>query len=124
MYDALARALHMTVYRKDEIPDRYHYRDHRRIPPIIGVADEGFSISSRSFYEGRPGRYGGANHGYDNELLSMGATFIAAGPAFKEGVVVPPFRNIHVYELLCHVLGLEPAPNDGSLDAVRGMLRE
>jgi hypothetical protein len=54
----------------------------------------------------------------------MGATFIAAGPAFQEGVVVPAFANIHVYELLCRVLGLAPAPNDGSLEVLRGVLRE
>ena len=124
VYEALSQAMHLSVYRKEDIPDRYHYRDHRRIPPIVAVAEEGWSISSRSFYERRPGRYGGANHGYDNELLSMGATFIAAGPAFKQGMVVPAFANIHVYELLCHVLGLAPAPNDGSLEAMREMLRE
>ncbi|UCF40156.1 MAG: alkaline phosphatase family protein [Gemmatimonadota bacterium] len=124
VYEALSEAMHLSVYRKAEIPDRFHYRDHRRIPPIVAVAAEGWSISSRSFYEERPGRYGGANHGYDNELLSMGATFIAAGPAFKQGAVVPPFENVHVYELLCQVLGLRPAPNDGSLEAVRGVLRE
>jgi predicted AlkP superfamily pyrophosphatase or phosphodiesterase len=124
VYEGLSQAMHLAVYRKEEIPDRFHYRDHRRIPPIVTVAEEGWSISSRSFYEQRPGRYGGANHGYDNQLLSMGATFIAAGPAFKQGVVVPPFENVHVYELLCRVLGLEPAANDGSLEAVRGMLRE
>jgi predicted AlkP superfamily pyrophosphatase or phosphodiesterase len=124
VYEGLSQAMHLSVYRRVEIPDRFHYRDHRRIPPLVAVAEEGWSISSRSFYEQRPGRYGGANHGYDNELLSMGATFIAAGPAFRQGVVVPPFENIHVYELLCRVLGLEPAANDGSLEAVREMLRE
>jgi predicted AlkP superfamily pyrophosphatase or phosphodiesterase len=124
VYEALSQAMHLTVYRKADIPDRYHYREHRRIPPILAVADEGWSVSSRESYARRPGRYGGANHGYDNELPSMGATFIAAGPAFRQGVVVPAFANVHVYELLCHVLGLVPAPNDGSLEAVRGVLRE
>jgi hypothetical protein len=43
----------------------------------------------------------------------MGATFIANGPAFRHGVVIPSFENIHIYNLLCAVLGLKPAPNDG-----------
>jgi hypothetical protein len=38
-------------------------------------------------------------------------------------VVVPAFSNIHVYELMAQVLGLTPAPNDGSPDSVRMMLR-
>jgi ectonucleotide pyrophosphatase/phosphodiesterase family protein 7 len=37
--------------------------------------------------------------------------------------VVEPFRNIHVYDLICEILGLRPAPNDGSPDSTRGMLR-
>jgi ectonucleotide pyrophosphatase/phosphodiesterase family protein 7 len=53
----------------------------------------------------------------------MRAIFIAAGPAFRRGYVAEPFQNIHVYELICAVLGLRPAPNDGSLDSVRVMLR-
>ena len=41
------------------------------------------------------------------------AFWLASGPSFVEGVTLPPFDNIHVYELLAAALGLEPAPNDG-----------
>ncbi len=109
------------VYRKAEIPERFHYREHRRIAPIIAIADEGWSIGSRSSFDAN--RYRGATHGYDNQLLSMRALFIAQGPAFRSGLTVEPFQSIHLYELLCAVLGLTPAPNDGSLDSVRVMLR-
>lgn len=34
----------MKVYLKEEIPDRYHYSHHKRIQPIILVADEGWTI--------------------------------------------------------------------------------
>ncbi|MGB3565221.1 MAG: ectonucleotide pyrophosphatase/phosphodiesterase [Thermoanaerobaculia bacterium] len=125
VYAALAGAHpHLQVYRKDDLPERFHYRDNRRIPPIIGLADEGWSITSRSRQSRRRDRHQGANHGYDNQLLSMGATFIATGPAFEQGQVVPPFENIHIYELLCALLGLDPAPNDGDLEVAKGMLRE
>jgi ectonucleotide pyrophosphatase/phosphodiesterase family protein 5 len=124
VYAALAGAHpHLQVYRKGDLPERFHYRDNRRIPPIIGLADEGWSITSRSRQSRRRDRHQGANHGYDNQLLSMGATFIATGPAFEQGQVVPPFENIHIYELLCALLGLDPAPNDGDLEVVKGMLR-
>lgn len=113
----------LSVYRKREIPERFHYREHRRIPPILGVADEGWTITTRTRLEASPEDYHGGSHGYDNELVSMGALFLAAGPAFRQGVVVPPFANIHLYELMCHILGIEPAPNDGNLDAVRELLR-
>jgi predicted AlkP superfamily pyrophosphatase or phosphodiesterase len=124
VYSALEPAHpHLSVYLKEEVPERYHFRDNLRIPPIIAVADEGWSITTRGYYDSRPNAYTGATHGYDNLLTSMGALFIASGPAFKEGLSVPAFQNVHIYELLCEVLGLTPAPNDGSLDSVKAVLR-
>ena len=123
VYRALANAHpHLTVYRKRDIPERLHYRHHRRIAPIIAIADEGWSIARRGAFNRRSRRYTGGTHGYDNSVKSMHALFIASGPAFKDGLVVEPFQNIHIYELLCAVLGLRPAPNDGSLDSVVVML--
>ena len=49
--------------------------------------------------------------------------FIAHGPSFKKNVTVPHFTNVNVYSLLCHLLGVTPAPNDGTLSATSDMLR-
>lgn len=123
-YDRLHGANpHLTVYRKSEIPARFHYDSNPRIPTILALADEGWTVSSHARFDRNPSRAGGGEHGYDNLLPDMGALFIASGPAFKSGVVVKPFQNIHVYDLLAHILGLRPAPNDGSLDSTRAMLR-
>ncbi len=62
-------------------------------------------------------------HGYDNELESMRATFIAHGAAFKRGTVVEPFENIHIYNLMAKILGLIPAKNDGDLERVKGFTK-
>ena len=62
-------------------------------------------------------------HGYDNRYQSMQATFIAHGEAFKRAYVAEPFENIQVYNLMCEILGLKPATNDGNLDTVRDMLK-
>jgi ectonucleotide pyrophosphatase/phosphodiesterase family protein 7 len=53
----------------------------------------------------------------------MAGVFVATGPAFANGKIVDPFENVHLYALLCHILGIEPAPNDGNLDAIRKVLR-
>jgi predicted AlkP superfamily pyrophosphatase or phosphodiesterase len=113
----------LAVFRRAEIPERWHFRAHRRIQPLQALAVEGWSISTRPFFDAYPDAYRGATHGYDNALPSMRAVFLATGPAFRKGVTVPPFQNIHVYALLCELLGLTPAPNDGSRDSVVGMLR-
>jgi predicted AlkP superfamily pyrophosphatase or phosphodiesterase len=111
---------HLAVYRREEIPARLHFRDNRRITPLVGLADEGWSIvASRESRQPPRGM-----HGYDNALESMRALFVAHGPAFWGGIEIEPFEIVHLYELLAAVLGLDPAPNDGSPQALRGVLRE
>ena len=123
VYAALKEAPHVSFYKKAEIPEALHFRAHRRIPALVGVADEGWRITTRSFYNRNPSRFDGGTHGYDHRLPSMSALFIARGPAFTEGKTVGPFANIHVYNLMTTILGVEPAPNDGDFEAVRHLLR-
>lgn len=121
----LKRAPHLAVYRREEVPAYLNFRDHPRIPPIIAIADDGWSIVTREQFERlAAGHDSGGTHGYDHRLPSMGALFVAHGPAFKEGVVTAPFQNIHLYALMASILNLEPAPNDGRLDSVRAVLRD
>ena len=37
---------HLTVYKKEEIPDKWHHKGHRRVAPIIVVSDFGWMIST------------------------------------------------------------------------------
>jgi predicted AlkP superfamily pyrophosphatase or phosphodiesterase len=120
VHRALERAPHLTVYRKGELPERFHL-DGPRVPPIVALADEGWTISRRTAKEPAPNIILG-NHGYDNTLPSMGALFVARGPAFRRGLRVPAFRNIHIYPLIAEVLGIEPEESDGSLDTLRAVL--
>ena len=117
VYRRLSRAPHLKVYRKSEIPAAFHYRASPRIQPIVALADEGWIVATRA---SRPPPRG--MHGYPPDLPSMRALFLARGPAFGRSLQVEPFQNIHIYSLLAHILGLTPAPNDGSLDSVRAVL--
>ena len=107
---------HLMIYRRSEVPAAYHYRDNARIPPIIGVADDGWAVLTRPQLPPRGG------HGYPPERPSMRAIFIGRGPAFRKGAVVEPFQNIHIYPLLTHILGLRQASSDGTLDSVKTVL--
>lgn len=110
------------VFLKDELPDHYHFSDHYRIPDIIMIADVGFTITSRNFFEDR-GVTGGT-HGFDHQAPEMRTIFLADGPAFKNGEVVEPFQSVHIYELMCKILDLEPATNNGNLESVEELLIE
>jgi len=108
----------MTVYLKEEIPERLHYRNHRRITPIICIADDGWSITDHSYFDSHPEAFTGGTHGYDPVYDSMHGVCIASGPAFSDGITVPPIKNIHLYSLMAQVMNLQPAETDGSLDSI------
>lgn len=121
--DALSAAHpHLRVWRKQETPQRWHYRKHRRIPPLLAVADAGWRIATRGYFARYPERFDGGMHGYDNAAVSMHGIFVARGPHFREGVVVEPFGSIDVYPLLAELLGIPPVPHDGDLERVRPLL--
>jgi len=119
---------HAQCYLKQQIPARFRYQNNRRIAPIICLANEGWRIFEHRKYldelqGGKIPRHLIGAHGYDNALPSMRATFIAHGPAFKSGIVVEPFDNVDVYNIMTDVLGLKAARNDGNLSTTRSMLR-
>ena len=128
--DSVVRALagrnpHLGVWRRDAIPERFHYRANPRIPPVVVLAEPGWSVAARrSDVTSHADRYTGGAHGYDDTVAVMRALFVAAGPAFRQGVTAAPFRNIHVYDLVARILGLTPAPNDGSPDSTATLLRD
>jgi predicted AlkP superfamily pyrophosphatase or phosphodiesterase len=117
----LAPHEHMRCWRKSEVPARLHYGTNPRIPALLCLADDDWLITTRQ-NEARRKRFSLGEHGYDNDDVAMRALFVAHGPAFKRGVVVPEFDNVDVYPLLAHLLGIAPQPNDGDYAAVSGML--
>lgn len=116
---------HLSVYRREETPPHLHYRTHPRVPPVIALADDGWTLASRTQVLGwqKDGRKLGGAHGYDPNTKSMQGLLIVSGPQFRTGEVTPPIQNIHLYEMMSRVLGLTPAPNDGSLSATDGFFR-
>jgi predicted AlkP superfamily pyrophosphatase or phosphodiesterase len=111
-----------TVYKKEDIPEEYHVKNHIRVPEIMVIADIGYTIATNGYLENR--EIMGATHGYDHRTPEMRSFFLATGPVFKEGEGSGPFQNIHLYELMAHMLNINPSPNDGSLDSLRHILRE
>ncbi|CAA7051507.1 unnamed protein product [Microthlaspi erraticum] len=85
-----------------------HYVENDRIPPIIGLVDEGFKVEQK---KSEAKECGGA-HGYDNAFFSMRTIFIGHGPMFLEGKKVASFENVEIYNVISLILGLKAAPNN------------
>ncbi|KAL8045258.1 hypothetical protein ABFX02_08G101300 [Erythranthe guttata] len=83
---------YLKVYLKEDLPSRLHYSDSYRIPPIIGLVEEGFKVEQKN---SKIQECGGA-HGYDNAFFSMRTIFIGHGPEFAVGKKIPSFENVHI----------------------------
>ena len=126
IYESLRGASpHLAVYRRSEIPERYHLRDSPRTPPILGVPDVGWQATVRRTdrQQDLVTRALRGDHGQDPADPRMHGLFIARGPAFREGTAVDRIENVEIYPVMMAILGLEPAPNDGNADTMLTLLR-
>jgi alkaline phosphatase D len=111
----------MRAYRRGHLPPDYRLTDADRGPDLFLVPEPGWLLSRRSVPFSKTYL---ATHGYDPRERDMNATFIAEGPAFREGAVVEAFENVNLYPLFAHVLDLKPAKTDGDLAKVEDVLKE
>lgn len=107
----------MAVYKKEDIPERFHYQHNARIMPILVEAKEGWTIM-----QNRTGPFMLGNHGYDNTIRSMQPVFVARGPAFRQHYKKTSIRSVDLYPLMCHILSIPPLPNNGSLLNIKDLL--
>ncbi|KAJ8353808.1 hypothetical protein SKAU_G00213750 [Synaphobranchus kaupii] len=116
---------HFKPYLKQHLPKRLHYANNRRIEEIHLMVDRKWHVA-RKAPEGKkhPGKCGfNGDHGYDNKINSMQTIFLAHGPTFKFKTKVPAFENIELYNVMCDLLGLKPAPNNGTHGSLNHLLK-
>lgn len=118
----LGRHAHYECWRKADLPKRWRTGTHPRTPDITCQMDEGWDAVRREAIASRPGHDRGS-HGYDPALPSMRALFVARGPSFRRGVVLPVFPNTDVYPLLARLVGIPAAANDGEIAPLLPALR-
>ncbi|QDH69548.1 alkaline phosphatase family protein [Marilutibacter alkalisoli] len=114
----LGRHDRYQCWRRQDLPKRWHYGRNPRIPSIICQMDEGSDAIPAQWIERRRASGSRGSHGFDPDLPSMRAIFIARGPAFRNGAVIPAFDNVDVYPLLARLIGIEPADNDGDISSL------
>lgn len=112
----------MQVYKRETLPERFHLKNNPRVPDLVLIPDLGYTINTLSYFQKRPEYPSGGAHGFDNRETAMHSIFIAHGPNFKTNRVLERFENIHVYELIAHLLEIESAGTDGNLDVFKPVL--
>ncbi len=111
---------HGTCWAKGNLPARFGYGTHERVPAYICLADLGWAYASSQIPKyPNPAK---GNHGFDPAEPDMASLFIASGPAFRSGVVVEPFENVSIYPLLMRLVGIDPEPGTADLDELAAAL--
>ncbi|KAM4028470.1 autotaxin isoform 3-T3 [Anomaloglossus baeobatrachus] len=117
---------HFKPYLKQHLPKRLHYANNRRIEDIHLLVDRTWHVAKKQLdvYRKPSGKCSfQGDHGYDNKISSMQTVFVGHGPSFRFKTKVPPFENIELYNVMCDLLGLKPAPNNGSHGSLNHLLR-
>jgi predicted AlkP superfamily pyrophosphatase or phosphodiesterase len=111
-----------TVYLKKDIPAKWNYSTshdrYNRIGDILVVPTYPKVLSNRQ------GPISPGAHGFDPVIKEMHATFYAWGPQIKKGKKMASFENVHVYPLVCKLLGLTYTEKiDGDIKVLNKIIR-
>jgi hypothetical protein len=114
------------VYKTEDTPGFESKPKNKDWGAIQIIPDFGYYFSSRRGIESvkKKAIQTVGVHGYDSKYKDMHGIFYANGPAFKNGYSTPSVKNIHVYPIICEILGLEiPNDIDGKLEQLKGVLK-
>uniref|UniRef100_A0AAY4CM89 SMB domain-containing protein n=1 Tax=Denticeps clupeoides TaxID=299321 RepID=A0AAY4CM89_9TELE len=105
----------MRPYLKEHLPKRFHFANNVRIERAHLYMKETWQAEIKYCY--------GGFHGSDNVFKNMQTVFMAYGPSLKHKSQVAPFENIEVYNLMCDLLNIDPAPNNGTHGSLNHLLK-
>jgi predicted AlkP superfamily pyrophosphatase or phosphodiesterase len=127
----LERSDHVTI---DDLVKNENYTDVSKFPQRVGdliilpklgyyLADERGMVR----YQNNSARFKTdvfGEHGFSPRYREMWGIFYANGPKIRSGFKIPPFQNIHIYPLICQLLGL-PVPDeiDGKKEVLAPVLK-
>ncbi|MDR2511932.1 MAG: ectonucleotide pyrophosphatase/phosphodiesterase [Bacteroidales bacterium] len=131
----LQNVAHISAWKSSEVPKRLHYGSNPDIGNLVVLADSAwrlsefsfeeekerfkkrFSLSEKEFEEFCNSDLLGA-HGFDNENGDMYGIFYAWGKEFKKNYSYPVLLNIQLYNVICKILNIQPAQNDGNFEEI------
>ena len=116
---------HFKVYRTENSPGFEYTAKNKDWGPIQIIPETGYYFTEEKSIATMklPPQHVSGVHGYDPKLKDMHGIFYTNGPALKKGFTIPSIKNIHVYPLMCKILGLEiPNDIDGKLNQIEAVL--
>jgi predicted AlkP superfamily pyrophosphatase or phosphodiesterase len=119
VYNTLkANVKHALVCYRDSCPEHLKWGKNKLIGDILILPETGWVVREK-------GNHLKGEHGFDTADERMHVIFRAVGPDFKKHYQkVNKFSNIDLYSLLCSLINIKPAENDGSLANVKDMMKD
>ncbi|MBS9773717.1 MAG: alkaline phosphatase family protein [Tenacibaculum sp.] len=119
IYKALKKVRKLRVYKRGKAPKRFNLANNPRTNDLIVIGKKGYSVFGK-----RPIRRDfNGTHGYINNDREMSTIFLATGNAFKKNYTKRKIKNVDVYNLICNILKITPAKNDGNFNRVKRLLK-
>ncbi len=97
----------MDCWSKEDIPAKYNFGTHRRVPTVVCLAKAGWSTVASAGQKVIPGQ-----HGHDPSDPAMQGLFIIHGAQIKN-TQLETVRNIDIYSLLVRLLNVVGEKSDG-----------
>lgn len=122
----LEGASRYTVCKALEFPHYLGPRLDPRVGDILVMPDfPCYFVYSRALARMKTGTDGVlGEHGFAPAYRDLHGIFYAWGPAFRPGVTIGSFENIHVYPAMCEILGLPvPSEVEGSLEVLKEVMK-
>jgi predicted AlkP superfamily pyrophosphatase or phosphodiesterase len=116
---------HFKVYKTENTPGFEYIPQNKNWGSIQVLADNGYYFSKTKNIERdiEKGYEISGHHGFNPVNKEMHGIFYANGPAFNKGQSVPSVKIIHIYPIMCKILGLQIPDNiDGKLDQLINIL--
>ncbi|CAJ0602605.1 unnamed protein product [Cylicocyclus nassatus] len=126
MYTSLSQAvkenhLKVKIFRKENFDDRWHFTGiSSRIGDIILEPEAGYDVQFNCGYVKEAKKQSrdlhSSTHGINPDDPGMRAVLVLRGPSFAKTQKITRIpQNIDLYPLMCYLLGIKPAPNNGSM---------
>lgn len=124
--DIKAKEQNFWVYKKADIPDSLHYKKHPCIGDILIIAKPNYVLlTDNQAKQMQKGKMSIGQHGYPASTSpNMQGIFYAVGKDIRKGLTINAFENIHIYPLVCHLLGI-PIPTiiDGQWNVLKPIIK-
>ena len=134
LLNKLSKIENAKAVEKENLDDKFKYKNNHRIAPVVLMAEEGHAIifmrnrtlrngkSAPVDYEKRKEAFirdsEKATHGFNNDYENMRGVFLARGALFKRNFTSEPFENIDLYPFLCKALSISCDKRNGTLNVI------